>query len=582
MPRTMQIAMQHYRAGRWAQAEAAFRQLLQSTPQHTEALHHLGNVYQAQGKLDAAIACYQRVLALNPGHALTHFNLGVALQAARRLDQAAQAYANALSCNPRYAEASYNLGYVLQMQGDFWRAAQHYQQAIEANSKLAQAHNNLGRVWQTLGQLPEAIQCFQKALALRPDYAWAYDNLLMCMNYASGYDPQALFEAHRGFGRQFAIAADNIAPHANTADPERRLKIGYLSPDFREHAIAYFIQAVIAAHDRSQIEVFCYSSGHRHDAVTAQIQTQTDHWRDLAHLSDAAADACIRADGIDILVDLAGHTAGNRLPLFARKPAPIQMTWLGFPQTTGLDSIDYRISDAFVDPPGMTDALHSEKILRLPAYQACFQPDPRSPAVSALPALTQGYVTFASLNTFSKVNAEVIALWSQLLLQRPDARLLLVLPSAHPQWREALRPRFGQHGIAMERLTLVGPQPFEAFMQMYAQIDIALDPFPSNGVTTTLHSLWMGVPVVTLAGQSPMSRGGVSIMHHVGLNECIAQDPQEYLRIAQGLADNLPHLANMRAGLRERMAGSALTDTTGFTHHLESAYRKAWQQWCQA
>ena len=373
-----------------------------------------------------------------------------------------------------------------------------------------------------------------------------------------------------------------IPLHSNEKLPERRLRVGYVSPNFHQHSVAYFIEAVIASHDRSAYEIICYSDVARPDSVTDRIKSLTGSWRDILGMSHEQAAGLIRSDQIDILVDLAGHTAGNRMLLFARKPAPVQVTYLGYPSTTGLTTMDYRITDRFADPPGQTDHLHTEELVHLPQGFLCYKPPGQTPDVADLPFIASGGITFGSFNHLAKITPEVVRLWSNILNSLPDAQIILkAKPLFDMGTQQLLREMFVQNGVSPARLTLTGhAQSMSEHLELYHRIDIGLDTFPYNGTTTTCEAMWMGVPVVTLAGETHASRVGASILSNVGLPELIAGSPEEYLKKGVQLANDLERLQGMRANLRPMMERSPLMDANGFTRSLEAAYRQMWHRWC--
>ena len=373
-----------------------------------------------------------------------------------------------------------------------------------------------------------------------------------------------VFAEHRRWHAQHAapLAAGTPPPPLTFAPGARRLRLGYVSPDFNHHAVACFIEPVLAAHDRTRVEVFCYAAVRAPDRITARLRRLAEHWRDIAPLDDAAAAALIRADRPDLLVDLAGHTAHHRLGVFARRPAPVQATWLGYPNTTGLDAIGYRLTDAVADPPGQTEAFHSEKLVRLPATFSCYGPDADAPPVNDLPAARAGAVTFGSLNNFAKITPAVIALWSRLLRELPGSRLVLKsrgLGDAAVAAR--IRDAFAVHGIEPARLTLDGAElSVAAHLSLYHGIDIGLDPFPYNGTTTTCEALWMGVPVVTVTGANHVARVGASLLTHCGLTELVASDEAGYIAAAVALAGDPDRMTTLRRTMRDRLNAAPLTD----------------------
>jgi protein O-GlcNAc transferase len=370
---------------------------------------------------------------------------------------------------------------------------------------------------------------------------------------------------------------------ANDPDPQRALRVGYVSADFRRHSVAYFLRGLVASHDRRRVRVYCYSNVERADTVTAEFQSLADEWRPVTGLPDAAVAEQVRADRIDILVDLGGHTGGNRLLVFARKPAPVQVTWLGYPNTTGLPAIDYRLTDDIADPPGEADALHTEKLVRLPGGFLCYRPGAEAAGTPAAPRdASAGPVTFGSFNTLSKVTAEVIRVWSAILGRIPGSRLLLKSEGLDEQGTRArVSGAFAAHGIAPDRIGLLPwIEGYGEHMALYSRVDVALDPFPYNGTTTTCEALWMGVPVIALRGNRHAARVGASVLYHAGLPQWIAEDEAGYIALAVAGAADPQALRASRPANAERARASALTDQVRFTHDLEGAYRGMWVAYC--
>lgn len=605
--------------GRIQEAVACYERALVLRPDFAEACNGLGNVLWAQGRRDEAVACYERAITLRPDYAPAHNNLGLALAArggAGDADRAAACYARALAIKPDFSEAHFGLGNVLRKQGrmdeavasferalnfrpadadahcnlgevlcalgKMARAARHCEQSLALRPDDALAHNNLGNALTGQGRIERALVHYERALVFKPDFAEAHSNMLLALNYASDHDPVGVRDAHLDYAaqREAPLAGSRLTP-ADDRTSNRRLRIGYLSSDFRRHSVAYFIEPVLAHHDRNHFDVFCYFNHHQADDLTQRLKRYASHWCDIHQLSDELVARQIRTDQIDILVDLNGHTALNRLLVFARKPACVQVTWLGYPNTTGLSSMDYRLTDRFADPVGMTEHLHSEKLVRLPECFSCYQPPPDAPEVSALPALARGYVNFGSFNNLAKINPQVIAVWARILQAVSDSRLTLknVNLGEEPVQR-SIRDAFARLGIASSRLELLGPDPSPvAHLDRYGGIDIGLDPFPYNGATTTCEALWMGVPVVTLSGTTHAGRVGVSQLSNLGLTELIAATPEEYVAIAVRLAGNLEGLSSLRAQLRMHFAASPLTNAQRFAANLERAYFAMWRDW---
>jgi len=446
------------------------------------------------------------------------------------------------------------------------------------------ALNNKGGQLLAQGMAKEAIDQYQMALVLAPEKPFIQSNYLYALNYQTTPDMGKIFAAHKKFGEFHEnVAAKSTAlqsPITSNAatNAQQPLRIGYVSSDFRHHAVSHFIEPVLAAHDKNKFQLFAYYHHTVVDDMTKRIQSHVSHWRSLVGKSDADIAAMIRADGIDILIDLAGHTATNRLPMFARKPAPMQVTWLGYPNTTGLSTMDYRITDAFADPPGMTDAFHTEKLHRMPETFSCYSAPPDAPAVAPLQAKRTGRVTFGSFNNFAKITEEVITVWSNILKRIPTATLFLKYKNLESvSMTQYIHHQFMTRGVLVAQLRIQGDDASHVeHMARYNAIDIALDPFPYNGTTTTLDALWMGVPVITLAGASHVGRVGVSQMSNLGLQELIAKNQDDYVNIAVELAGNIEKISALRAGMRERMLSSPLMNVQRFTRNLEQGYEQMW------
>ncbi|WP_158590406.1 tetratricopeptide repeat protein [Noviherbaspirillum cavernae] len=604
--------------GRMQDAEACYQQAIAIDPRFAEAYANLGVLYTSRGDTDQAIACFQNAITLKPKFAGAHNDIGIALSNAGQLEHALASFQNAVTLDPGFFAAHHNLGCALRNQGRLDEAMASYKRALVLRPDFVDAHNDLGITHTLLGNLDEAIACYQTALGLNPNFEAAYNNLgtalhgkgkpdeaiayyrqalarnpgfapahnalLLELQYSSSYSPEQMHAEHVRFGAQFETPLKSSwMPHGNVRDPQRRLRIGYVSPDFNRHAVSYFIEPVLALHDKAQVEVFCYYNGTRQDPVTQRLQALAEHWIPCRHLSDERLAARIRADGIDILIDLAGHTGGNRLLAFARKPAPVQATWLGYPATTGLSAIDYRLTDVHAEPAGMTEHLNTEQLWWLPEIFCCYRAHDDSPAViDHPPALDNGFVTFGCFNNFAKVTDPVLALWARLLQRVPHARLMLEIHGIdEPARRAEVEQRLARLGIPSERQILVPRAPANQYA-LYNRIDIALDPFPCNGGTTSLDTLWMGVPLVTLAGGHFTARMGVTILTNAGLPELVAHSEDAYLDIAAALALDPARLARTRTGLRQRVQASPLMDAPRFTRHLEQAYRGMWHNWCES
>ncbi|HJV75034.1 MAG TPA: tetratricopeptide repeat protein [Noviherbaspirillum sp.] len=564
-----------------ADAAACYLSALELKPDYADAYANLGAIFSDQGNPDAAIEACQAALTFKPDLAEAHCNMGLAYAAKDNLDEAIQRYQTALALKPDFTHAYNALGAALVKRGELDEATKCFQSVLALEPDFADAHNNLGIIFQVQGKPDEAIAAFRKTIALKPDHVDAHQCLLLAMLYSARYTPAEIFAAHRQFGERFEAPLKPFWPkHDNPRDKNKRLKIGYVSGDFNGHSVAFFFLPILAYHDKSQVEVFCYYNNHKRDEITGWIATRSDHWTPCKGWSDEMLAERIQQDGIDILVDLSGHTPLNRLLTFARKPAPIQITWIGSPATTGLSAMDYRLTDAAMDPPGMTEAFHTETLLRLPA--SCqFQPAANRPPVNELPALTQGVFTFSCLNNLAKITDEAIALWAQILHALPQARLILGNVN-DLKTRQRLAGAFAHLGVSEDRLVLQPKLPLEAFLALHQLIDMALDPFPYTGGTTSLHALSMGVPVLTLSGDSPVSRSGAAAMTAFDLPDFITQSKDEYVRRAVEYANNLHKLNEVRQTLKKRMSDVEDCVRPNLVCHLEMQFREVWRKWCDS
>jgi len=574
------LALQHHRAGRLREAEDFYKQILIHQPNHADATRLLGVVARQMGRIEIAVDLFRRAIALRPDYAEAHNNLGNALRDKGQLDDAIAAYRQAIALRPCFAEAYSNLGNALNDKGQLDEAIAAYQQAIALDPNLAEIHSNLGNALSDNGRLDEAIAAYREAMTLRVNYTEAHSNLAYTLHFHPSYDAQSIAEEHRRWKSQHADPLRQfIQPHANNRDHERRLRIGYVSPDFRKHPVGRFLLPLLAHHDKKQVEVFGYSQVALEDETTERLRSYTDGWRTILGLSDAQAADLIRQDHIDILVDLTMHMANNRLLVFARKPAPVQVTYLAYCSTTGLDTIDYRLSDPYLDPPGGDESFYSEKTVRLPETYWCYESIIAPPEFGPVPALERGVITFGCLNNFCKVSEPALKTWAEVLRAIPNSQLLLsAYQGSH---RQRVQQRLERDGIEPSRVQFAGRMPLEKYFDLYRRIDIALDTFPYGGGTTTCDALWMGVPVVSLVGTTAVGRGGLSILSNVGVPELVTRSKEEYVQIAGELAKGLPRLHDLRTTLRQRMEQSPLMDAPRFARNIEAAYRRMWRSWCE-
>lgn len=573
------LGLSHIDAGLLEQAESCFRKVLQRDPQHAKAHTNLGLVLQQRGKDEEAARCYAAALAADAGLAQPWFNIGTLFMTRDQYALAVEHFGKALQLDPARAEWHAALGSAYQRAGRPLEALASLRAALGLDPAFAPAHNELGVCLLQSGDAAAAVAAFEQARALDPGAQSASSNLLFALNFVPEMDPEAVYRAHVEWARRVE-GTPKAATHDNEADPGRKLKIGYLSPDFRGHAVPFFIEPILARHDRSQFELVCYSDADVEDAVSWRLRAYDARWHACARSSDEELARQIRADRIDILVDLAGHSAGGRrMPLFARKPAPVQVSWLGYLNTTGLQAMDYRITDWYACPDGM-ERYHSERLVRMPNSQWCYRAPTTAPAVArARPQ--EGAVTFGSFHNLAKLTPRVLAAWAKILHKLPGSKLLIVAHGAD-KLAAPIAGRFAAAGVDASRIECQGGMPLEAYLSLHKRVDIGLDAFPYAGGTTTLHSLWMGVPVVTLGGRNVVSRGGVGILSLLGLQELIAQTEDQYVDIALALAADGQRLARLRGELRQRLAQSALMDEKRFTRDLEAAYREMWRAWCAA
>jgi len=576
------LGMLAYQVGRFADAAKLISMAILADGNQPPFYNNLGLAMQAQGNNEQAILLYKQAIALDTTYADAHSNLGIMLETIGNYDEALSEFDRALALNPGQANTHNSLGVVLHKLGRFEQAIAVLHQAIAIDPDFAEAHNNLANSLEALGKISEALNSYERVLALNPAHAGAHSNLLLCMNYDAKTDAASLYAAHQAWNGKFTTGFANLPIHKNLRDPDRPLRIGYVSADFHFHPVSRFFEPILKAHDRNKFEITCYSNTTWHDVVAERLQAYADHWRSIAGMVDDQVVDLIMRDGIDILVDLSGHTAGNRLPVFARKPAPIQVTYIGYPSTTGLSAMDYRISDNWLDPDGITEHVHSEEIVRLPNGSFCFTPYEQSPAILEKPAVSPGNVTFASFNNTAKINHEVVALWSSVLQALPGSRMLLAAKALDDNSAvEHLLTMFKQQGVDPERLDFQGWLPIAEHLNLYNRVDIGLDTFPWCGNTTTCDALWMGVPVITLAQKESRGRMGASVLSQAGLNGFIAESPDEFVARAVALARDPDLLRQLRSSLRATLEQSPLLDAQAITAPLENAYREMWRRWCK-
>lgn len=565
------------RSGDLQGAEQYYQQALKNRPDSVESCNNLGNVLKDQGKLAEAEACFRKALQIRPTLAELYGNLGLVLKDQGRFGEAEVCYRQALEIRPDYAEAHNNLGITLKDQGKFGEAEACYREALQIRPGYAEAHNNLGNILKDRGSLQEADISYRQALQLRPNYPEARSNLLFVLNYSAYHPDLYLAEAHIFGQLAGGMAMGRFSAWCCPPQPGR-LRIGLVSGDLGNHPVGYFLESVLGQLDPARLELFAYPTGRRNDELTARIKPAFSAWQPLTGLADGAAARLIHDDGVHILLDLSGHTAQNRLPLFAWKPAPVQATWLGYLASTGVAEIDYLLGDPYATPPEY-DGQCTEKVWRMPEIWACFSPPQPDVEPGALPALANGFITFGCFNNLTKMNDAVVALWARILQAVPTSRLFLKTKQLNDVTsRENTRARFAAHGIAAGRLLLEGASPRHDLLAAYNNVDIALDPFPYGGGTTSFETLWMAVPIITRTGNCFLSRCGHSLAMNAGLSEWIAGDDDEYVAKALQHSSDITALAALRGKLRSQVRSSPLFDAQRFAKNLETALWGMWEQ----
>lgn len=601
-------------AGERAAAEDCYRIVTEDCPDNAPAWNNLGILQIDMRRYEDACESLRRAIALDPHSAEAHNNLGNALRELGQHDESLLSFERAILLRPHFAQALNNAGVALSERGRHVDAAQYFRRAVDSDPEFVEAILNFGACLRQCEELTEAIDCFERAIALEPenkkahayrglallevariddgltalrraleidpDYMRARNNYLFGLNYQPGLSGAALLEEHKEFGRRYAHLGARI--FANARDPDRRLRIAYISPDFKRHSCSFFTEPLLAAHDPAAVEIFCYSDVQSPDATTVRLRRHVPHWRDTSKLLTAQFIETVLADQIDIAIDLTGHTGNNRLDAFATHLAPVQMSWLGYPGTTGLNAIDYRITEAIADPVGAADRHHTETLVRLPRTFLCYRPPDEASEIVAPPCLAGAPFTFGSFNNLPKINTAVVDAWAEILRHAPGTRLLLksrALNCREPA--ERIMRGFAERGVDPERVELIGWQADPGHhLRLYSRIDLALDPFPYNGTTTTCEAMWMGVPVLTLLGDRHAARVGASLLTQVGLQRFIARTRDEYVARAVALAMAPGELGEIRRGLRARMSGSPLCDAPAFARDIEAAYRTVWRAWC--
>lgn len=602
-----------YAGGEIEPALLEFARALELRPNFAEAYNNVGSALFSRGDEDLAIVAYRKAVAIKPDLADAQVNLANALGRRGRYEEALPAHEGAARARPDDAEAQISAGDAFGELG-FWDAAADlyrraveldpknvaavtrfgnalmgkmdldgavaaYRRALELKPDSVEVLNNLGVARKEQGMIDESLDCCESALGLQPGNAAVHSNLIYLLTFHPGYDAAEQLRQERLWNERHAGPLKGlIRPHRNDRDVNRRLRIGYVSPDLFRHVVGQNLFPLISEHDHKGFEIYCYSGVARPDAFTQILRGHSDVWRDVAKCDDEALSAMIREDGIDILVDLSLHMARNRLLVFARRPAPVQVTYLGYCAGSGLDAMDYRLSDPYLDPADGDLPEYVEKTVRLPETYWCYAPAGPSPEPSAVPSESAGHITFGCLNNFAKVSPGAIDLWAEVLRAVPRSRM--IMHSYAGSHLDAVRERFAAGGVSADRLEFLGKQSWAKYLETYGRIDVALDPFPYGGGITTCDALWMGVPVVSLAGQTAVGRGGRSILSNLGLSELIARRPRQYVQTAITLAQSPSRLAELRQNLRQRMLMSPVMNARRFARNVENAYGRMWREWC--
>ena len=568
-----------FNRGHLAQARTYFERAISFKPDFAQALNNLGITYEAENQLASALDFYMRALQIDAGRSEVHHNLGNLHAKLGRVEQAARYYQRAIDLDPTSPGPHNGLGSVFLNQGRLTEARGCFERALALYPCYPEAVNNLGNVWKSQGYFAEALECYRRAWKFKQTCMYAYSNYLFCLNYDPSQDNQALAAKHREWGERYGRHAAVGTCYSNERDPEKALRVGLVSPDFGRHPVGYFLAPLLRESDPQRVQYYCYSNRWQEDDLTARLRTFVHCWRCVKNRSDRELAELIRSDGIDVLIDLAGHTADNRLDCFAWRPAPVCVHWAGYCHS--VPSVDFSIWD-WIQVPKHEERWFVETIVRLPEARWCYEAPDYAPSVTDPPLLRRGYATFGSFNNLTKLNREVVELWSRVLQAVPCSRLLL-------SWRtltdlaecERVKAAFAAHAIAPDRLELQpGAHSHAGVLGEYANVDIALDPFPFTGCLTTCEALWMGLPVVTLPRSRPASRQTQAFLTALGRTEWVARDTDDYIRIGRALAGDPVRLATFRREQRGRMRASPLCDGSRFAGDFEAALREMWRTWC--
>lgn len=564
--------------GKFPQAVEVFKQIIAQKNDDPDLYSHLGNALRMQGLRDEAMQAYQVMLQLKPNDPKIRHQFGLVMMDVGRLEEAFAEFKNALGLKPDYPEAHNSMSIVLQMLKQDDTALSHNLEAVRLNPNFTEAWNNLGNLYGLSGKPKEAIDAFRKSIALQPRAIPFHSNLLLNLHYSPDITGEELYKEHLAWADAHLKNYPPVQPFDNNKEGDRKLRLGIVSPDFRKHTVNAFMEPFLDSLDRNKFEIFAYSSVIRPDEMTEVYRKKVDHFKDIRAIPDMQVSGMIRKDQIDVLLDLAGHTAGSRLPIFALKSAPIQITQFGYPDTTGVPGFGYRITDAFADPKGSTEALHTEELVRLPGLAWCYQPPVDSPEVPKR-SPKAGAIIFGSLNNMAKHNGKVLSLWARLLGAVPGSKLRL-LSGPGQESIKMVRHAMQTAGVNPDRVEFLPRMEKKEYFAALGEIDISLDPFPYNGGITSCDTLWMGTPLLTLAGKTYVSRQGVAILSNLGLEDWIAKTQEEFIEKAKKAASEGARLSLLRGKLRETVKKSPICDWKAYGVKWEEAVRKLWKNWC--
>ena len=575
------LGIQFHNSGQFEEAIVRFEAFLAISPDDVDVLFNLARVLHKQGNMEEAIVRYNQVLSIKPDYAVAHNNLGAIFQAVGKIEKAVTSFEQALIVNPDYAEAYNNLGNVLHLMGRLQDAIASYEKAIALKPNYAGVYNNMGNVFKSMGRHNDAFSCYEKATSINPYYHKAYSNIFLALNYLPSTTNAALYKKSKAWAATLENKPFNNV-FKNQPDDNRPLNIAYVSGDFSNHPVGYFISRVLSSHDSFHFNVTCYSNSERLDETTVLIKNNVKQWRNIAGLSDDEVSKLIKNDSIDILVDLSGHTGNNRLTLFSERAAPVQVTWLGYFATTGLRTMDYILADSVV-LPAEEEKFYTEKVRRLSDSYLCFDLPKFKIGIKNPPVMNTGIITFGCFNNYNKINRATIELWAEIMNSVPGSQIFLKQNQyGDSGLRQSVYDVFAANNIENSRVILEGRSSRDVLLKKYQLIDLALDPFPFGGGTTTAECLWMGVPLITMKGDRWVGRVSESILRTIGMSEFVARNNDEYKQIAISLCNDIPQLKYLRSNLRKKLETSPICDGKKYTKNLESEYRSIWKGWCQS